>query len=137
MIDNLVQWATLLSPIISVIAIIVALHVARSSSKDAQKQIAAIRHLLDVFVAANNLDIVVEAQRKYQQQLVELDKEIEDAQMEVDIVYPFVGGARIDHIIAAQEKADQKAHLDQLLAKRREIEVNLSLIQDYVKKATR
>lgn len=136
MIDNLVQWATLLSPIISVIAIIVALHVARSSSKDAQKQIAAIRHLLDVFVAANNLD-VVEAQRKYQQQLVELDKEIEDAQMEVDTVYPFVGGARIDHIIAAQEKAEQKAHLDQLLAKRREIEVNLSLIQDYVKKATR
>ena len=123
MIDNLVQWATLLSPIISVIAIIVALHVARSSSKDAQKQIAAIRHLLDVFVAANNLDIV--------------DKEIEDAQMEVDIVYPFVGGARIDHIIAAQEKAKQKAHLNQLLAKRREIEVNLSLIQDYVKKATR
>jgi len=136
MIDNLVQWATLLSPIISVIAIIVALHVARSSSKDAQKQIAAIRHLLDVFVAANNLDIV-EAQRKYQQQLVELDKEIEDTQMEVDTVYPFVGGARIDHIIAAQEKAEQKAHLDQLLAKRREIEVNLSLIQDYVKKATR
>lgn len=136
MINNLVQWATLLSPIISVIAIIVALHVARSSSKDAQKQIAAIRHLLDVFVAANNLDIV-EAQRKYQQQLVELDKEIEDAQIEVDIVYPFVGGARIDHIIAAQEKAEQKAHLDQLLAKRREIEVNLSLIQDYVKKATR
>ena len=136
MIDNLVQWATLLSPIISVIAIIVALHVARNSSKDAQKQIAAIRHLLDVFVAANNLDIV-EAQRKYQQQLVELDKEIEDAQMEVDTVYPFVGGARIDHIIAAQEKAEQKAHLDQLLAKRREIEVNLSLIQDYVKKATR
>lgn len=136
MINNLVQWATLLSPIISVIAIIVALHVARSSSKDAQKQIAAIRHLLDVFVAANNLDIV-EAQRKYQQQLVELDKEIEDAQMEVDIVYPFIGGARIDHIIAAQEKAEQKAHLDQLLAKRREIEVNLSLIQDYVKKATR
>lgn len=133
MIDNLVQWATLLSPIISVIAIIVALHVARSSSKDAQKQIAAIRHLLDVFVAANNLDIV-EAQRKYQQQLVELDKEIEDAQMEIDTVYPFVGGARIDHIIAAQEKAEQKAHLDQLLAKRREIEVNLSLIQDYVKK---
>ena len=136
MIDNLVQWATLLSPIISVIAIIVALHVARSSSKDAQKQIAAIRHLLDVFVAANNLDIV-EAQRKYQEQLAELDKEIEDAQMKFDMVYPFVGGARIDHIIAAQEKAEQKAHLDQLLAKRREIEVNLSLIQDYVKKATR
>jgi len=41
--------------------------------------------------------------------LVELDKEIEDAQMEVDMVSPFIGGARIDHIIAAQEKAEQKA----------------------------
>lgn len=134
--ENLVQWATLLSPIISVIAIIVALHIARTSSKEAQKQIAAIRNLLDVFVAANNLDIV-EAQRKYQRQLAELDKEIEEAQMEVDTVYPFIGGARIDHIIAAQEKAKQNAHLNQLLSKRREVEVNLSLIQDYVKKATR
>lgn len=136
MLDGLTQWATLLSPIISVIAIIVALRVARSSSKDAQKQINAIRHLLDVFVAANNLDIV-EAQRKYQRQLAELDSQIEDAQMEVDTVYPFVGGARIDHIIAAQEKAEQKAHLNQLWVKRKEIEINLSLIQDYIQKATR
>lgn len=37
MLDSLTQWATLLSPIISVIAIIVALRVARSSSKDAQE----------------------------------------------------------------------------------------------------
>lgn len=65
MLDDLTQWATLLSPIISVIAIIIALSVARSSSKDARQQINAIRHLLDVFVAVNNLDIV-EAQRKYQ-----------------------------------------------------------------------
>ena len=136
MIDNLVQWATLLSPIISVIAIIVALHVAHSSSKDAQKQIAAIRHLLDVFVAANNLDIV-EAQRQYQRQLADLDKEIEDAQSKFDTVSPFIGGAKIQQIMAVQEKVAQKEHLDQLLAKRREIEVNLSLIQDYVKKATR
>ena len=56
----------------------------------------------------NNLDIV-EAQRKYQQQLVELDNKIEEAKMEVDTVYPFVGGARIDHIIAGQEKAQQKS----------------------------
>lgn len=78
MLDSLTQWATLLSPIISVIAIIVALNVARSSSKDAQQQINAIHHLLDVFVAANNLDIV-EAQRKYQRQLAALDYQIEDA----------------------------------------------------------
>ena len=131
MLNDLIQWATLLSPIISVIAVIVALSVARSSSKDAQEQIKAIRHLLDVFVAANNLDIV-DAQRKYQQQLVQLDSQIEDAQMKVDTVYPFVGGARIDHIIAAQEKAKQKAYLNQLLTKRKEIETNLFLIQDYI-----
>lgn len=136
MIDELIQWATLLSPIISVIAVIVALRVANNSSKDAQEQINAIRHLLDVFVASNNLDIV-EAQRKYQRQLAELDKEIEEAQIEVDIVYPFIGGAGIDHIIAAQEKAEQKVYLNQLLAKRKEIEVNLSLIQDYIHKVTR
>ena len=134
MIDELIQWATLLSPIISVIAVIVALRVANDSSKDAQDQINAIRHLLDVFVAANNLDIV-EAQRKYQRQLAELNKEIEEAQTEVDIVYPFIGGARIDHIIAAQEKTQQKAHLNQLLIKRKKIEINLSLIQDYIHKA--
>lgn len=116
------------------IAVIVALRVANNSSKDAQEQINAIRHLLDVFVAANNLDIV-EAQRKYQQQLVELDNKIEETQMEVDTIYPFVGGARIDHIIAEQEIAQQKAHLNQLLMKRKEIEVNLSLIQDYIHKA--
>lgn len=133
--DNLVQWATLLSPIISVIAIVVALHVARNSSKDAQKQIAAIRHILDVFVAANNLDIV-EAQRKYQRQLANLDKEIEDAQSKFDTVPPFIGGAKIHQIMAVQEKVEQKEHLDQLLAKRKEIEINLSLIQDYIKKAT-
>lgn len=136
MIDCLTQWATLLSPIISVIAIIVALYVARSSSKDAQEQIKAIRHLLDVFIAVNNLDIV-EAQQNYQRQLVELGKQIKDAQMEVDTAYPFVGGAQIDSIMNVQEKFKQKAHLDQLLAKHKEIEVNLSLIQDYIRKATR
>lgn len=57
--------------------------------------------------------------------------------MDYETVYPFVGGARIDYIHAAQEKAEQKEYLNQLLAKRKEIEVNLSLIQNYIKKATR
>ena len=134
--DSLTQWATLLSPIISVIAIIVALIIARSSSKDAQEQINAIRNLLDVFVAANNLDII-EAQRKYQRQLIELNQQIEEAQMDCEIVNPFVGGALIEQIEEARKKAEQKEYLNQLLAKRKEIEVNLSLIQNYIKKATR
>ena len=135
MINFLIQWATLASPIISVVAIIVALCVARSSSKDAQKQITAIHNLLDVFVAANNLDIV-EAQRKYQRQLAELDRQIEDAQFDVDTVYPFVGGSLIDKIEASKEKQGQINRLNGLLAKRKEIETNLSLIDDYIKKAT-
>ena len=134
MMDSWIQWATLASPIISVIAIIVALCVARSSSKDAQKQISAIHNMLDVFVAANNLDIV-EAQRKYQRQLVELDSQIEDAKFDVETVYPFVGGSLIHKIEAAQNKQGQIERLDQLLAKRKEIEINLSLIDDYIKKA--
>ena len=131
-----IQWATLASPIISVVAIIVAMCVARSSSKDAQQQISAIRNILDVFVAANNLDIV-EAQRKYQRQLVELDREIEDAQLDVDTVYPFIGRSLIHKIEAAQKKQGQIDKLNSLLEKRKEIEINLSLIDDYIKKATK
>lgn len=134
--ENYIALANLLSPLISVIAIIVALIVARSSSKDAQEQIKAIRHLLDVFVAVNNLDIV-EAQRNYQQQLVALDSQIEDAQMAVNIVNPFSGGARIDCIMDVQEKSQQIEHLNRLLAKRKEVEINITLIQDYINKATR
>ncbi len=137
MLDSLTQWATLLSPIISVIAIIVALHVARSSSKDAQEQIKAIRHLLDVFVAANNMDIV-EAQRKYQQQLIELEPQIEEAKFAVETAHsPFIGGPLIEQIHEHEEYLNRKEYLNQLLAKRKEIEVNLSLIQDYIHKATR
>lgn len=61
---------------------------------------------------------------------------IDDAKMEVDIVNPFVGGARIDRIMDTQKKARQIDRLNQLLAKRKEIEINLSLIQDYINKAT-
>ena len=125
--DSYTQLATLISPIISAFAIFVALFIARRSSKDVQEQIKAIHHLLDVFVAANNLNIV-EAQRKYQQQLRELVPLIENAQMEVDIVNPFRGGARIDQVMEAEKEAKQQAYLNQLLKKRREIEINLSLI---------
>ena len=50
MIDELIQWATLLSPIISVIAVIVALRVANNSSKDAQEQINSSIIVLYLFI---------------------------------------------------------------------------------------
>ena len=138
MIDILIQWATLLSPIISVIAIIVALCIARSSSKDALKQIDAIHNLLDVFIAANNLDIV-EAQRKYQSKLTELDKRIKDAKEDLETVhYPFFGrGARIDDIEAIEGQIKRKEYLGDLLHQRKELEVNLALIDNYIKKVTK
>lgn len=134
MMECITQWATLLSPIISVIAIIVALCIARSSSKDVQKQIDAIHNLLDVFIAANNLDIV-EAQRKYESQLLDLDKQIEDAEIRVETaISPFSNGARINHIQEQEECLNRKEYLNQLLAKRKELENNLALIDDYIKK---
>ena len=138
MMDILIQWATLLSPIISVIAIIVALYIARSSSKDAQKQIEAIHNLLDVFIAANNLDIV-EAQRKYQSRLTELDERIKEAKDDLEIEhYPFFGrGARIDDIEAIEGQIKRKEYLDALLHQRKELVGNLALIDDYIKKATK
>ena len=138
MMDILIQWATLLSPIISVIAIIVALCIARSSSKDAQKQIDAIHNLLDVFIAVNNLDIV-EAQRKYQSRLAELDKRIKDAKVDLETEhYPFFGrGARIEDFEAIEGQIKRKEYLDALLHQRKELVGNLALIDDYIKKATK
>ena len=130
-----IELATLLSPIISVIAVIVALIIARRSSIDAKEQIKSIRHLLDVFIAANNLNIK-EALRKSQQQLPEINSLIEEAQEELEVVSPFISSVRIDHIEEMQEKNKQWIYLKQLLSKREELESNIALIQDYINKAT-
>ena len=130
-----IEWATLLSPIISVIAVIVALIITRRSSIDAKEQIKSIRHLLDVFIAANNLNIK-EALRKSQQQLSEINSLIEDAQEELEVDSPFISSVRIDHIEEMQEKNKQRIYLKQLLSKREELESNIALIQYYINKAT-
>ena len=131
------QWATIASPIVGVIAIIVSLRISRKSSQDAQRQINEIRNLLDVLVAVHNLDIF-EAQRNYQQQLVEIDEEIEDAKTSVETaISPFVGGALINHIHEREDQIRYKKYLNQLLAKRKEIKTQLALIDNYIKKTTK
>lgn len=50
--SSVLSWATVASPIVGVIAIIVALIIAHRSSKETKQQIEAIYKLLDVFVAA-------------------------------------------------------------------------------------
>lgn len=131
-----IQVATIISPIISVIAIIVALYIAKKSSKEAQLQITAIHDLLDVFIATNNLDIV-EAQREYIRQLSNLDKQIESVQEDLDTIRFISNGVSLDSITAYQEKTDLRTHLGELLKKRENIVLNLDLIDNYIRKATK
>ena len=53
-----------------------------------------------------------------------------------ETIYPFRSAVRIEQEIAKQEKAKQKEYLEHLFVKRKEIETNLLLIQDYINKAT-
>lgn len=85
--DLAIKIATIASPIVGVIAIIVALCIARSSAKHTQKQI-------DVFMASQAPDML-EALSKYEQKLKELNPLIEDAEIRYKAVSPFIGqGAR-------------------------------------------
>ena len=88
-------WATLLSPIAGVIAIIVALIIANRSSRDAEKQVTAIHNLLDVFVAAQNPNMV-EAMQHYKQQLAQLDEQIGAVKEDLETVDPFFGRDKIE-----------------------------------------
>ena len=128
-------WATVASPIIGMIAIIVALVTAKSSSRDAEKQIKAIYNLLDVFVAAQNPNMMV-AKKQYEQQMAQLDEQIQEAKEEFEIVNPFFGrgGALINDIEYLEEKNQQKQHIDDLLRQRKELEDQLGLIQSYLDK---
>ena len=135
MMSTLLQWSTVLSPILGVIAIITALFIARHSSRDAEKQIKAIYNLLDVFVAAQNPNMMV-AKKQYEQQMAQLDEQIKEAKEEFEIVNPFFGrgGALINDIEYLEEKNQQKQHIDDLLRQRKELENQLDLIQSYLDK---
>lgn len=134
--ENWIHLASLLSPIVGILAIIVALLVAHRSSKDAQQQVEAIHFLLDVFIAAHNLDIV-ENQRKYERKLQDLNRQIESLEEDINIANPFIGGALIDHIEMHQEGLRKQEKLYQLLEKRKELTINLNILNDYIKKASK
>lgn len=139
MCDTISFWATVLSPIVGVIAIIVALVVAKNSSRDAQKQIKAIYNLLDVFVAAQNPNMMTALQH-YQQQLAQLDEQIADAKMDMESCHhPFFGrgGAPIDDIIAIDETNERKRKYEELFHQRKEIEKRVKLIQAYLDNVTK
>ena len=132
--ETVLLWATILSPAVGVIAIIVALIVANRSSKETKKQIEAVYNLLDVFVAAQN-PTMMEAKREYERQLVELDKQIKNLNEDIQTFSPFFGqGAMVETMDELYKKNAQCERLEVLESKRKEIEEQLNLILSYIER---
>ena len=133
--ENIILWATILSPVISAIAVIVALIIANRSTKDAKKQIDAVYDLLGVFIASQNLNIK-NALCEYISQKNSLDMQIEDAQEDFETIHnPFLYSApRIEVVEELENQKERKRKLDNLLAQREDIEMNIQIIQSYLEK---
>lgn len=130
--DTIQFWATFASPIVGVIAIIVALFISHSTSKKIQKQVDAAYDLLDVFVAAQN-PTIIEAKRKYEQQLNELDNLISKAEESLQITNPFLyQGPRIDMVMNLQNKKEIREDIKELQHMREKVQESLNLIQSYI-----
>ena len=129
-------WATVLSPIVGVVAIIVALIVSRQSAKDAGRQIAAVHGLLDVVVAAQS-PAMADAKHHYERQIAQLNGQIREAEFDLQTEhYPFFGrGPRIDDIEAIEEMVARKRHLEDLLQTKKEMESRLAAIDRYFDRA--
>jgi len=141
-----INIATIASPVVGVAAIVVALWISHRSSRDAQKQIDAIRQStkeqldamrdqMNVFMASQAPDMV-ESLSQYEQQLEELDKQIEDAEEEYNIVNPFygLGGARIDDIDYEYKKKGQAQNIAALKQKRKAVKRQIDLINSFLRK---
>lgn len=132
--ETVLLWATILSPAVGAIAIIVALIIANRSSKETKKQIEAICNLLDVFVAAQN-PTMMEAKREYERQLVELDKQIKNLDEDIQTFSPFFGrGAMVETMDELYKKNAQCEQLEVLENKRKETENQLNLILSYIER---
>ena len=135
--DTIMFWAAVASPIVGVIAIIVAFIVSHNTSKKIQKQVDAVYDLLDVFVAAQN-PTMMEAKKKYEQQLAQLDQQIEAAKLDVETTHlPNQYINRLAAADAAEAQVKRIEHLEDLWNQRKEVEEKLDLIQSYIQKATK
>lgn len=132
--NTVLFWATVLSPIVGVIAIIVALIVARSSTREIKRQVDATYNLLDVFVAAQN-PTMLEAKKQYEQQLAQLDQQIGAAKVDVETTHlPFYVVNRLEAVEAAEDQLKRIQYLEELINQRKEVDEKLSLIQSYLDK---
>ena len=130
--DTLLFWATILSPIIGVIAIIVALIVSHSSTKKAQQQINAVYDLLNVFVAAQT-PTMIESKRKYERQLSELDELINVQKEDMEIIHnPFLSqGPLIEMVEDSWQRKEQYDQLATLKDNRNKIQKQINVIQTF------
>ena len=131
-------WATVLSPIVGVIAIIVALIIAHGTSKDVKSQIEAINKQMDIFIAAQNPNMM-EMKRQYEEQLAQLNYQVQEAEDDLNTVhYPFFGrgGIRGEDLIAIQETKERQRKLLSLIEERKKIETHLSSINTYLEKVS-
>lgn len=133
--DTLLFWATILSPIIGVIAIIVALIVSHSSTKKAQQQINAVYDLLNVFVAAQT-PTMIESKRKYERQLSELDELINVQKEDMEIIHnPFLSqGPLIEMVEDSWQRKEQYEQLATLKDNRNKIQKQINMIQTFFDK---
>lgn len=135
MINPILTLATILSPIVGVIAIIVALIIARRSSNETKRQIDAVYNLLDVFVASQN-PTMLEAKRKYEQQVEQINQQIQQLEEDIRCFSPFFGrGPRVNDFDEFSKKEKQCEQLERLESNRNEIQGYLDLINAYLKKA--
>lgn len=135
--DTVMFWAAVASPIVGVIAIIVAFIVSNSTTKKIQKQVDAVYDLLDVFVAAQN-PTMMEAKKKYEQQLAQLDQQIEAAKDDIETIrHPFGFVNRLEAAEAAEDQLKRIQYLEGLMKQRKEVEESLGLIESYIQKATK
>ena len=133
--NTVLDWATVASPIIGAIAIIVALIIGHRSSKDAKKQIASICNLMEVFIASQNLTIM-DAKRQYEKQLHELNHKIKDAEEKKEMIpSPFGHANRMTEILESEKIKEQQKKINKLLKEKKEVEENLNLIQSYFDKS--
>lgn len=126
--DLWINIAVIVGPIISAIAIVVALLISRRSSRDVQKQI-------DAFKAAQ-APVMLAQLEQYNAQLKQIDAQIARAQQEYDVVNPFfgLGGAPIDDITYLEDKKQQAQGLKQLKAQRKKIVNQINLINAFLGK---
>lgn len=135
--DTVMFWASVASPIIGAIAIVVAFIVSNSTTKKIQQQVDAAYELLDVFVAAQN-PMMMEAKKQYEQQLAQLDQQIEAAKVDVETTHlPFYVVNRLEAADAAERQLKRIQYLEELINQHKEVEERLSLIQSYIQKATK